>query len=94
MIGEHQGRNENVAVGGRLRLIRMAAGFRRPEVVRQLGLAQGRIERLEIGSQPLLFSEAVAFAVLYRVPLRSFIEELPPNGERGRRRAKFTPRTA
>lgn len=72
---------EDIAVGRRLAEARHAAGLTQAEVGRQLGIAQSRIAKLEIGTRRLLFSEALEFATLYKVKLAAFVAEVPEKGE-------------
>jgi hypothetical protein len=40
-----------------------------------MGFAQSRVAKIEIGTRRLLFSEAIAFAQLYKVPLTAFVPD-------------------
>lgn len=62
-------------VGRRLAAVRTKAGLSQTEVARRMGFAQSRIAKLEIGTRRLLFSEAIAFAQLYKVSLSDFVPD-------------------
>lgn len=75
--------SEDLAVGARLAAARHGAGLSQAGAARELGFAQSRIAKLEIGTRRLLFSEAVALARLYRVGLDDFVpvDPSPVDGE-------------
>lgn len=70
--GERVG-EEDLAVGQRLAAARTAAGMSQSEAARQLGFAQSRIAKLEIGTRRLLFTEAVDLAKVYGVEITEFV---------------------
>lgn len=59
-------------VGRRLAEARRATGLSQNDAARRLGVPQSRIARLETGARRLLLTEAVEFAALYDVGVRSF----------------------
>jgi transcriptional regulator with XRE-family HTH domain len=69
-VSEH-----DLAVGRRLAEARGKAGLSQTEVARRMGFAQSRVAKIEIGTRRLLFSEAIAFAQLYKVPLTDFVPD-------------------
>lgn len=69
-VSEH-----DVLVGRRLAAARRKAGLSQESAAKQMGFAQSRVGKLEVGTRRLLFSEAIGFAELYGVPLGELAPE-------------------
>lgn len=67
--------DEDLAVGRRLAAARSETGLSQAAVARELGVAQSRIAKLEIGTRRLLFSDAISLARLYGVELSAFVPD-------------------
>ena len=59
-------------VGARLAAARREARLSQVDLAHELGAAQSRIAKLELGHRRLLYSEAIVLARLIGVPLEAF----------------------